>query len=104
MSESICSVKEFVEWTEKLEGQMLLYRGLADVDWDLESSANRRIRGEKHITAGTCNFSSKLYSAIVGYGKLAGVSEATGKGSLRPRTTSRIATLRGGNLSDRLHY
>ena len=49
MKKPICSVKEFVEWTEKLEGQMLLYRGLADIDWELESSANRRIRGDNPI-------------------------------------------------------
>ena len=44
MSEPIKSVEEFIEWTKQLDGQLLLYRGLADADWEVESSAQRRIR------------------------------------------------------------
>ena len=44
MSEPIGSVEEFLAWTKGLEGRLLLYRGLADVDWEVESSAYRRIK------------------------------------------------------------
>ena len=44
MSEPIRSVEAFVEWTEQLQGRSLLYRGLADAAWEVESSAYRRIR------------------------------------------------------------
>ena len=44
MSEPIKSVEEFIAWTKQLDGQLLLYRGLADADWKVESSAYRRIR------------------------------------------------------------
>ena len=44
MSEPIKSVEDFIQWTKQLDGQMLLYRGLADADWEVESSAYRRIR------------------------------------------------------------
>ena len=44
MTESIRSVEEFTAWTEKLKGGMVLYRGLADAAWEVESSASRRIR------------------------------------------------------------
>ena len=47
MNDSISSVQEFIQWVEKLEGQQLLYRGLADADWTVESSAHRRMRGGK---------------------------------------------------------
>lgn len=40
----IRSVEEFIEWTEDLQGEMLLYRGLAKADWDVSSSAYRRIK------------------------------------------------------------
>ena len=51
MSEPIKSVEEYIAWTKQLDGQMLLYRGLADADWEVESSAYRRIKkfqGEPH--------------------------------------------------------
>lgn len=44
MSEPIKTVEEFIAWTEQLDGRMLLYRGLADTDWRVESSALRRQR------------------------------------------------------------
>ena len=49
MSELISSVQEFIDWTGRLQGQFLLYRGLPDASWDVESSAYRRIRGENDI-------------------------------------------------------
>ena len=44
MTEPIRSVEEFLVWTESLKGGMVLYRGLADADWEVESSAYRRMR------------------------------------------------------------
>ena len=43
MSEIIKNVEEFIAWTKQLDGQMLLYRGLANANWEIESSAYRRI-------------------------------------------------------------
>ena len=47
MSEPIKSVQEFIEWTQQLNGKMLLYRGLADAGWKVESSAHRRIEASE---------------------------------------------------------
>ena len=44
MTEPIKTVEEFIAWTKELPGGMMLYRGLADADWEVESSAYRRIR------------------------------------------------------------
>ena len=44
MSRPIKSVEGFIEWMKQLDGQMLLYRGLADADWEIEASAYRRIK------------------------------------------------------------
>ena len=41
------TVKEFFDWVEGLSGQLLLYRGLADVTWDVEAAACRRIKNSK---------------------------------------------------------
>ena len=44
MSRSIKSIEEFIAWVKKLDGRLLLYRGLANADWEVESSAYRRIK------------------------------------------------------------
>ncbi len=44
MTAPIKTVEEFIAWTKELPGGMILYRGLADADWEVESSAYRRIR------------------------------------------------------------
>ena len=49
MSEPIQSVEEFISWTKQLQGRFLLYRGLADAAWEVESSAYRRIRGSEDL-------------------------------------------------------
>ena len=49
MSEPIRSVEEFVAWTKQLQGRFLLYRGLADAAWEVESSAHRRIRMSENL-------------------------------------------------------
>ena len=36
----------------QLDGQMLLYRGLADADWEVEASAYRRIRASSGRSGG----------------------------------------------------
>ena len=43
MNESIKSVEEFITWTKQLEGGLLVYRGMADADWEVSASAYRRI-------------------------------------------------------------
>ena len=49
MPDSIANVKEFIAWTNELHGQMILYRGLADADWEVESSAYRRMRISEEV-------------------------------------------------------
>ena len=44
MTEPIKTVEEFIAWTKGLQGGLFLYRGLANADWEVESSAYRRIR------------------------------------------------------------
>ena len=44
MGKLIKNIEEFIAWTKKLDGRLLLYRGLADSDWEVESSAYRRIK------------------------------------------------------------
>lgn len=46
MNEPIRIVKDFITWVEQREKRPLLYRGLADADWEVESSAYRRIKPE----------------------------------------------------------
>ena len=43
MDESIKNVEEFHAWTKQLEGGLLVYRGMADADWEVSASAYRRI-------------------------------------------------------------
>ena len=48
MTEQTKTVEEFIAWIKALRGGMCLYRGLADSDWEVESSAYRRIlKGSK---------------------------------------------------------
>ena len=53
MTKSIKTVEEFAAWTVALQGGMILYRGLANAGWEVESSAYRRIRESKHILSET---------------------------------------------------
>ena len=41
---SVETVEEFSRWVEKLEGRSLLYRGLADAEWQVKSAAHRRLK------------------------------------------------------------
>ena len=43
MDEPIKNVEEFFTWTKQLEGGLLVYRGMADADWEVSASAYRRI-------------------------------------------------------------
>ena len=52
MTISIVNVEGFIAWTKNLQGEMILYRGLADADWEVESSAYRRIRRSVGISSG----------------------------------------------------
>lgn len=49
MPDSVANVKESIDWTNELHGQMILYRGLADAVWEVESSAYRRIRISEEV-------------------------------------------------------
>ena len=41
---SIKTINDFVDWTKKLKGHLMLYRGLSDADMALEASGYRRIK------------------------------------------------------------
>ena len=47
MTDPIKTVEEFIAWTKGLQGGLILYRGLPDADWEVESSAYRRIEKSK---------------------------------------------------------
>lgn len=51
MTESIKTVEEFVAWTRTLHRGIILFRGLADEDWELESSAYRRLKKSNVVTS-----------------------------------------------------
>ena len=53
MAEPIKTVEEFIAWTKELQGGLFLYRGLADADWEVESSAYRRIRKSEDFSIET---------------------------------------------------
>ena len=41
---TIRTVKEFIDWLEEVKGPFVLYRGLPDAQWEVESSGYRRIK------------------------------------------------------------
>ena len=43
MDEPIKNVGEFFAWTKQLKGGLLVYRGMANADWEVSASAYRRI-------------------------------------------------------------
>lgn len=51
MNEPTATIEEFIAWTEALHGGMILYRGLANAEWDVESSAYRRIKNSEAISS-----------------------------------------------------
>ena len=51
MTEPIRAIEEFIAWTTKLQGGLFLYRGLADADWEVESSAYRRVCKSVNISS-----------------------------------------------------
>ena len=53
MADPIKTVEEFIAWTKELQGRMILYRGLADGDWEVESSAYRRVCKSENISSET---------------------------------------------------
>ena len=41
---TIRTIKGFIDWLDEVKGRFVLYRGLEDADWDVESSGYRRIK------------------------------------------------------------
>ncbi|MCY4410198.1 MAG: tetratricopeptide repeat protein, partial [Caldilineaceae bacterium] len=67
MAEPIKSVDEFIAWTKGLQGRMILYRGLANEEWEVESSANRRIRKSEEMSYETVpeiTFQNYIYNLL----------------------------------------
>ena len=53
MTKPIVSVEEFIAWTKELHGGMILFRGLASADWEVESAAYRRISKSENKSSET---------------------------------------------------
>ena len=53
MTEAIKTVEEYIAWTKAQQGGLLLYRGLPDADWEVESSAYRRIGKSRDMSSET---------------------------------------------------
>ena len=58
--EPITTVERFIQWTQKLKGTLLLYRGLADSDWEVEASAFRRLDTKEKTPLGFQNCITRL--------------------------------------------
>ena len=43
MADAITNIDEFIAWTRRLTGRLLVYRGLADVKFEVSASAYRRL-------------------------------------------------------------
>ena len=41
---TIRTVKDYIDWLDAVKGRLVLYRGLEDAAWEVESSAYRRIK------------------------------------------------------------
>lgn len=76
----IRSVEEFIEWTEDLQGEMMLYRGLAKAGWDVSSSAYRRIERSENESSFTSDSMIHGYTAeLLNDASLRGFRERQGK-------------------------
>ena len=76
----IRSVEEFIEWTEDLQGEMMLYRGLAQADWDVSSSAFRRIEKSETESSFTSDAMIQGYTAeLLNDASLRGLRERESK-------------------------
>ena len=53
MTDPIKTVEEYIAWTKELKGGLVLYRGLPNSDWEVESSAHRRIRNSEAMSSET---------------------------------------------------
>ena len=43
MADAITNIDEFIAWIRQLTGRLIVYRGLADVSWEVSASAYRRM-------------------------------------------------------------
>ena len=78
--QKIRSVEEFIEWTEELQGEMMLYRGLAKADWEVSSSAYRRIEKSENESSFTSDSMIHGYTAeLLNDASLRGFRERQGK-------------------------
>ena len=53
MTEPIGTVEEFITWLRSLKGGLIIFRGLANAGWEVESSAYRRIRQSEEMSSET---------------------------------------------------
>ena len=81
MSGPIRTVEEFIAWTKELQGRMVLFRGLANADWEVESSAYRRIRRSEEVSSETLpaiTFQNYIYN-LTDEASLQGFREQQGR-------------------------
>ena len=78
MGEPIKTVEEFIAWTEQVKGRLLVYRGLADAAWEVESSGYRRIR-QSHETLPPPSVFHNYIKQLLESAHLRGFQERQGK-------------------------
>ena len=78
MDESIKSVEEFHAWTKLLKGGLLVYRGMADADWEVSASAYRRIESSSEAPPPPPVFQNYM-KQLLGNAGLRGFRERQGR-------------------------
>ena len=78
MNESIKNIEEFIAWTGRLEGGLLVYRGLADTTWEVSASAYRRIKTSPDETPPTSVFQNYM-KRLLNNASLRGFREQQGR-------------------------
>ena len=92
MGKLVKNIEEFIAWTKKLNGRLLLYRGLANEDWEVESSAYRRIKESQGASP----------PPIVFQNYIAQLLESAGLQGFRERQDRRLSDLE--LLAELQHY
>ena len=78
MSNRIDSVEKFIAWTKRLEGGLLIFRGLADATWEVSASAYRRIKTSQDEAPSPFVFQNSM-KQLLNNASLRGFREHQGK-------------------------
>ena len=78
MREPIKSIDDFIDWIERLSGNLLFYRGLANAAWEVSASAWRRIESSDNIAPSASVFQRSITQLLDNAG-LCGFNQDQGK-------------------------